>query len=296
MKRIMTALGLAGAFALVGLAVATTGAATPTTTLGVCNPGWYVNPDEVTRKPTPTPAGMKFEGNQLIHHAVANMPVALLTPGTYVAAPAPDQPSFFSVEVRNPSGAYGTLRWNPTTSKWSITIGAGTGPDGAATAGTFENASPVALLTGKVTKWGAFALGSNVVVSFGVGYTNSPPGTVAAVVSSVSFKGVTYDLKCILPTSSSSSSTSATPSASSSSSKPPSSSASQSSSAPPTSASASASVSASITPPVVARPPSGLALTGTPVAAVAGLGVALVLAGGALVAWLWRRNRVEFES
>jgi hypothetical protein len=39
-----------------------------------------------------------------------------------------------------------------------------------------------------------------------------------------------------------------------------------------------------------------LALTGTPVAAVAGLGVALVLAGGVLVAWLWRRNRIEFES
>ena len=49
----------------------------------------------------------------------------------------------------------------------------------------------------------------------------------------------------------------------------------------------------STTPPVVTRPPSGLALTGTPVAAVAGAGAARVLGGAARVAWLWRRNPGE---
>lgn len=163
----------------------------PAQTLGDCNVGWYVNLDEVDRKPTPGPAGLKFEGNDLIHYA-KTLPVADLKPGVYSADPTPDQASFFSVEVRSGSNAYGTLRWNPTTSKWSITIG----PGGAATDGTFENADPVALLAGKVTKWGAFDPETNQVVSFGVGYTNSPPGKVATVVTEVVFAGKTYDMKC----------------------------------------------------------------------------------------------------
>lgn len=159
---------------------------------------WYVNPDEADRLPTQTETGLEFDGADLVHRAIEK-PLAELTPGTYVATPDPDQPSFFSVEVRNSAGAYGTLRWNltgPDANKWTIVIGAGTGPDGAATDGTFTDANPVTLLTGKITKWGAFDAAPVKVISFGVGYTKNPPGTVKTIVTSVTFGGATYGLAC----------------------------------------------------------------------------------------------------
>lgn len=219
-KRILAAATAALFGALVLAAPAAATPAPSASAAALCS-GWYVNPDEGDRKPTQLDDGMRFEPADLIHRA-ADLSVADLQPGTYVATPAPDQPSFFSVEVRNPSGAYGTLRWNPTTSKWSITIGAGTGPDGAATAGTFDNASPVALLAGKVTKWGAFAPATDTVVSFGVGYTKTPPGTVTTVVKSITFGGKAYALSCKpAPSASASGSASAAPSGSSSATPPP---------------------------------------------------------------------------
>jgi hypothetical protein len=156
-----------------------------------CAAGWYVNPDEANRAPEPTEDGFLFAASDLMHRQV-DLPLADLEPGSYEASPAPDQPSFFSVEVRSASGAYGTLRWNPATAKWSITIGAG----GAATAGQFEDASPVALLAGKVTKWGPFDPETNRVISFGVGYTLNPPGMVDTLVTEVSFGGTDYSLAC----------------------------------------------------------------------------------------------------
>lgn len=162
--------------------------------------GWFVNAeDEGDRKPTPTVYGLKFSGSDLIHHA-ANVALADLEPGTYAVhgTATPDQPSFFSVEVRNTGGAYGTLRWIKASEKWSITIGSSA--DGTATAGTFEGADPVELLTGKVTKWGAFDPATAKVVTFGVGYTKTPPGTVDTVISSVTFQDITYGLNCPAPT------------------------------------------------------------------------------------------------
>jgi LPXTG-motif cell wall-anchored protein len=161
-----------------------------------CNEGWYVNPDEGARLPEQTEAGFLFQPADLVHRQT-NIPLADLEPGSYVAAPAPDAPSFFSVEVVSPNtNAYGTLRWVLADSVWSITIG----PGGSATAGTFYNADPVALLTDKVTKWGAFDLATATVVSFGVGYTQNPPGTIETVVSEVEFAAQTYDLTCQPPT------------------------------------------------------------------------------------------------
>lgn len=316
MKKIM---GVLGAVALAILATVTVAlgpaAATPDLTLGVCNSGWYVNPDETTRKPTPTPGGLKFEANQLIHHGATGS-IEGLAAGSFVAVPAPDQPSFFSVEVRNADGTgYATLRWNTTTSKWNM-VAAGT---------LFEHESAAELV--KMTT----PHKSSFLMSFGVGYTNSPPGTVAAVVISISFKGATYDMKC-LPPSSSSSSASGSPSANASStSKPPS-----------ATASATSQASAQTAIPTPSEPyyencsavddavghwlletdpgyrldldgnadgvaceglgaPTGgkiggLPLTGTSLPLVAGVGGSLVLAGAAVLVWLWRRNRTEFRA
>lgn len=245
------------------LAVVADRAVAAPVTLGVCNPGWYANEDEDKRLPTPGPAGLKFEGNDLIHHA-ANVAVADLEPGTYTASPAPDQPSFFSVEVRGPSGAYATLRWSstgPLVGKWTVVIGAGNG----ATEGTFSDADPALLLTGKVTKWGAFSPTTAKVVSFGVGYTNDPPGTVATVVTSVKFQGKDYDLKC----------------------------------APPASSSGSPSASASGTVRPSGSAVATLPITGTSALPyVAASGGVMLLAGVALLVWLARRNRnrTRFEA
>lgn len=212
--------------------------------------GWYVNPDETTRRPIPTVTGLKFEGNDLVHHATSGK-VDDLKPGTFVASPAPDQPSFFSVEVGEPGtyAGYATLRWNPSTSKWTMVVG-----------GTqYENASPK-LLVGMVTP----AKSSNLL-SFGVGYTNSPPGKVDTVVSSVTFAGKTWPLTC----------------------------------APKPSASAKPSGSASSAPAVVPvgneDDKNSLPVTGDKVTALLLIGGVVVFVGlGAL--WLSRRKRVRFSA
>lgn len=142
--------------------------------------GRSVNPDETPREPEPTVAGLKFEPADLIHHGITGVTTDTLTPGTYVASPAPDQPSFFSVEVYGgTAGSYGTLRWNPSNNKWSMVANGGTFYEDA-------NATAVVTAAGK----------SKTVVSFGVGYTLNPPGTVTTTVSSVTFNGTTYSLTC----------------------------------------------------------------------------------------------------
>lgn len=191
MKRTLAALAAAaGLFAAGILALAAPGpvlASTGEPSWNSCSKleSWYANPDEQDRKPTPTVMGLKFEGDDLIHHASSGVTVDTLTPGSYVAVPGPDQPSFFSVEVRNADGSgYATLRWNQGTGKWNMVTG-----------GQFyENESPAALV-----KMPPVAKGKNVF-SFGVGYTKNPPGTVATVVRTVTFNGTVYDLSCPQPT------------------------------------------------------------------------------------------------
>jgi LPXTG-motif cell wall-anchored protein len=121
----------------------------------------------------------------------------------------------------------------------------------------YENASASALVDMPAVKK------SHNLLSFGVGYTNSPPGTVDTVVSSVMFRDVKYDLTC-----------------------KPKPSASPSKSALPSNSSA---------PAVV---PAGnqatLPITGSKVPAIVGAGVLLILAG-ALLAYAVRRRRTEFR-
>jgi hypothetical protein len=238
--------------------------------------GWFVNDDETDRKPEATVAGLKFEPADLIHHQTS-VALADLEPGTFTASPAPDQPSFFSVEVRDTTGAYGTLRHDGD--KWSITIGAGTGPDGPATAGTFSDASPVDLLDGKVTKWGEFTE-TTKAVTFGVGYTKNPPGTVTTVVSSVTFGPKTYPLTCVQASSSASASASSSASPSTT-----------GSASPSTTGSARPSTTTSAVPGAVPSLP----VTGPSMGVLIGGGLTVLL-GGLALTLAARRRKTEFTA
>ncbi len=228
-----------------------------------CLPGWYVNPDETDRKPTSTEAGLKFAGDDLVHHAVSGLSVADLKPGEFVASPAPDQPSFFSVEVNGEgSGKYGTLRWNTSTSKWNMVANGGT---------FYEDTDPVKVVTaaGKGTS----------VISFGVGYTKNPPGTVETTVVSVKFGGKTHSLKCQPepePTK-----TSASPS--------PSPSVSSSASSSPSASSSSNPAAGGVTE----EEEPTLPITGMPIHLIVAVAAGLILVGGLAlgIARLRRRNR-----
>lgn len=170
---------LAGALALPGAAQATETGPSFATCQNLS--GWFVNADETDRKPTATAAGLEFSGDDLIHHNVSGVTTDTLNQGTFSAAPAPDQPSFFSVEVVNTDlSGYATLRWNTTTSKWNMVTGGN----------FYENANATALV--QMTS----PAKSKTVVRFGVGYTKNPPGTVTTTVKSVTFNGNTYDLTC----------------------------------------------------------------------------------------------------
>ncbi|MES2211358.1 MAG: hypothetical protein V4515_14440 [Chloroflexota bacterium] len=216
-----------------------------------CASGWYVNPDEADRKPEALEAGFRFTGDDLVHHAATGT-VADLAAGTFVAAPAPDQPSFFSVEVRNPDNTgYATLRWNAAASKWTMVTG-GQAYENATAAGLVAMTTPPK---------------SSALMSFGVGYTKNPPGTVAVTVSKVTFKGQAYDLTCApKPTTSSQSS------AASASAKP----------------STSASTAGATLP-----------LTGAsdnPVPWLIGAGLVLLVAGTAAVLSVRRASRIEYRA
>lgn len=149
---------------------------------------WYVNPDETGRKPIVTDSGFVFGPADLVHHTV-DLPLTSLTGGSFSASPTPSAEFDFSVEIRDANKNYGTLRWDG--SLWSITIGAGSvNGGGPATDGTWSDASLADLMKNKRTKWGTTNFDDTTkVVSFGVGYTENPPGTVETIVSSVTFGG-----------------------------------------------------------------------------------------------------------
>lgn len=208
--------------------------------------GWFVNPDEADREPERTTAGFVFEGADLIHHAApAGLTTATLNSGDYTASPAPDQPSFFSVEVSGTDGGYATLRYNRSTHLWEMTTGGQ----------LYENTDPDKLVDMPPVKR------SHTVVSFGVGYTKNPPGTVKTTVKSVSFQGKAYTLSCLTPTTSPTATTSASPSRTAS--------ASPTSPSPSASASGTSSVSPSNSTTTTASP-SASRSSGTPSAPLPG--------------------------
>jgi len=252
--------------------------------------GWFVNPDEADRAPDRTYAGLVFEPADLIHHeAPAGLTTATLNSGDYTASPAPDQPSFFSVEVSGTDGGYATLRYNRLTHLWNMVTG-----------GQFyEHADPDELVDMPPVKR------SHTVVRFGVGYTKNPPGTVKTTVTAVSFQGKAYTFSCTPPTQSPSATPSATatgtPSASSATTSP------GSSSTPTGSATPSATRSATATPtatrsatrsalPDIAgfetpEQDDGLPVTGASLSFIIAGAAGLLVAGGALLWWTRRRTR-----
>lgn len=191
MKRNLALLTAALATAAAGLAITGTAHATETTPAsapvwGTCPNlhDWDVHEDETTRMPTAGVDGVTFTGDQLIHHPV-NASLINLTHGTYEANPAPDQSSFFSIEVADPTtNGYATLRWDTEQKAWTMFSGTFTA--------THAKASD---FIGEQTKYGKLTDKTRATF-FGVGYTQNPPGTVTTVVSSVTFRGVTYPLTC----------------------------------------------------------------------------------------------------
>lgn len=298
----------AAALVVGGLALAGPALATQTSpNIGVpsqCHSGWYVNPDEEDRQPSAQAGGFAFVGNDLMHRPTS-FDLKYLHPGSFHASPTPSLNSFFSVEVRDSTtGGYGTLRWNTSTHVWDLVTNLG----------SFSHAHPVDFI-GTDTKWGKLTANTKVV-SFGVGYVNSPNNGTDTVVSKVYFGGHTYDLTCQHPE--------GTPCASQSTSttlpqvvakgdqrafkahKPkPCPSTSSPSPSPSTSTSASATPSHSTSPSpshsVVGgntgdKGDSGaLPVTGSSTNIVGGVAVGIVIIGGGLF-WAARRRKTRFEA
>ncbi len=283
----MAALALAGAAAGIGVSRPAVAVVDPENPCNVT--GWFVNPDEADRAPARSLAGFTFEGADLIHHdAPAGLTTAALSSGDFTASPAPDQPSFFSVEVSGDDGGYGTLRYARLTPLWTRVSGGQ----------LEENADPDKPVDMPPVKR------SHKVVRFGVGYTKSPPGTVATTVSSVSFQGKAYTLSCpkaVDPSPTSSASTSPTATASPTTTTSP----SQGSSATPTStvspasgssSSASPRVSTSSTsfqpiPGAAGDPDDSLPVTGSSLIGLISGAVFLVAVGGIAVIVARKRRR-----
>lgn len=191
LKRVLAAAAVLGAgifsFAIVPVYPANAAAPDPRIFIeSECHPNiWYVNPDEGgadpqqgDRRPTATPDGFTFEGNQLMHTGIAmTLPQLKLSgPGSYTADPEPSLTSFFSVEVGNPG--YATLRWDTVEHKWNIG-----GTD-------IWSDDPTTFVGNKGLT------DESTVFSFGVGYVNTPNDGTLTTVSEVGFNGQDYNLMC----------------------------------------------------------------------------------------------------
>lgn len=248
--------------------------------------GWFVNPDEADRTPERTVEGFVFENTDLVHQAApAGLTTKDLKNGDFHATPLPDQESFFSVEVAGPDGKYGTLRWNTKTKMWNLVAG-----------GQFyEHADPDVLVDLPPDKR------SHTVITFGVGYTKSPPGTIKTTVTSVAFMGKAYKLSCLKPTTSPTPSTSVSPTVSTSptatstaSTTPSASASSSTTSTPSTSISATSTPkpSSSVVTPSVSPATNGeeLPVTGGSVGKLFIGALAIIAIGGALFLVARRRR------
>lgn len=178
----------------------------------VTDKGWFVNADEdgnevppsdkVDRRPEAKTTGFEFKDADLIHHKVEGVVKVddMTTAGTFTVGATPDQPSFFSVEVGEAGSyaGYATLRWDATEGKWIMVTGGQ----------SYKHAS-----ASELVKMTTPAKSSNVL-TFGVGYTLNPKGTVTTVVSKVKFQGKDYSMACSEPVKPTASPTSASPTSS----------------------------------------------------------------------------------
>lgn len=238
-----------------------------------CDGGWYVNADEAALLPQKQPTGFLFDGPSLVHHHTYFKLSQAPGDGSFVADVLVGVAPLFKLETANvdgSAGGYSTINKTAAGKYWSSKIAAGD-PGGIS--------NPVDTLADLIDKpWTKTPdpndkyIGDLIVYSFGVGYANDAGNS--ALVKSVKWAGVTYNLGC--------------------------------SASPSPSPSVSPSVSVSPSPSVkLSRRPSAtkvatvtnsdqLPTTGAPTYLVAGLGAAAVAAGVVgLVASRRRRERFE---
>lgn len=182
MKRIGAALAAVTVATLGTVAVASPASAAPEPIFveSECLTDWYVNPDEGDLLPTQLVEGLEFDGPSLVHHLIdPPFPVASLGNGTFEADVTEGVAPLFKVETTSP---YSTLNYVGSGLWWSSKITAGQ-------VGGQGNAQTPAVLAGL-----APYTPQTTVFSFGVGYANDQGN--AAVVSTITFGGTTYDLTC----------------------------------------------------------------------------------------------------
>jgi LPXTG-motif cell wall-anchored protein len=243
--------------------------------------GWYANPDEQEDLPTPTEAGLLFEGKDLIHHQTSPLALAdVKTGGTFEATNAGKV--VFKMETTNP---YSTIIQNQDGKFWSSRLAVD------APGGQNKPVSVVTDMIGSETKTGNPKYTNDThVVTFGVGYWVAEGDTV---VSSISFHGNKYPLTCKpKPTSAPTTSASTSPPTS----KPTTSSPTATKPttlAPTTNSPAPGFIVGSAVGGAVSGP--SLPVTGPSIGVVAAVGAAVLALGGALLV-LTRRRKAAFSA
>lgn len=167
-----------------------------------CSSDWYVNGDEADLLPKQVPLGFWFEGPSLVHRLLA-VPVALKDAplnGGFTAVTVVGVKPLFKMETTAP---YSTVNKTADGKYWSSKIATGLG----------SQAMPLDTLAALAALPPYTA--DTKVYSFGVGYANDKGNH--ALVTSITFGGSKFELKCFAPSASASASASAGPSASSSS-------------------------------------------------------------------------------
>lgn len=147
-----------------------------------CNAGWYVNADEGKLMPTQTPGGLLFSGPSIVHHAVTPASLASVpTNGAFTTwGPVTGAMPLFKMET---TGSYSTINKTAAGKFWSSKIASGAG----------SQSSPVDSPADLIGKWSGYTADTKVF-SFGVGYANDEGNR--ALVTSVTFGGTKYDLRC----------------------------------------------------------------------------------------------------
>lgn len=189
MKRmiVILAAALAAGFYLGTPAQATTGHGPSFATCDNLK-GWYANPDEQGDLPTPTAAGLLFEGKDLVHHQTSAIDLADMDKVAYSFTATNAGKVVFKVETTAP---YSTIVTNADGKIWSTAMTYD--QDG----GQGHPVEKYSELVGKPTKPGkAPYTSASAVATFGIGYWVAEGDTV---VSQIKFHGHTYDLTCPPP-------------------------------------------------------------------------------------------------
>jgi hypothetical protein len=143
---------------------------------------WYVNPDETAQQPEATADGLKFTGEDLIHHKT-DLALTDVHAGAFEADGTADK----LVMKYETDAPYTTIVQTPDGTFWSSHISTGTGSQDHPVASPHD-------LIGIPQRGASGGLTEDTrVVSFGPGYWMEDG---QATVDAVQFHGVTYDLTC----------------------------------------------------------------------------------------------------